>query len=245
MNELLPEDLNYVVNRLPRDVKKLMKDKGVYLAGGFIRSCIAGEKINDIDLWGADKEQLEMLAALFAGERKVRMMKTDNACTIITPGRTAVQFITRWTYNDPEVLVCSFDFSIASAVVWYDRERGIWVSYCHDTFYADLAAKRLRYLFPGRNEDAGGSMLRMTKFLGRGYRIAPESLAGLIARMNRGVTRDDFMELDETFQTKVYAGLLREVDPLTIVDGCEMLEAEPEEAPVTVTESMPWEETSK
>src|SRR3546814_108829 len=88
MNSLIPEDLNYVVNRLPRDVKKLMKDKGVYLAGGFIRSCIAGEKINDIDLWGQDKEQLEVIAALFAGERKVRMMNTDNACTIITPGRS-------------------------------------------------------------------------------------------------------------------------------------------------------------
>jgi hypothetical protein len=226
---LLPEDLNYVVNRLPRDVRKLMKDKPVFLAGGFIRSCIAGEKINDIDLWGQSKEQLEILAALFAGERKVRMMKTDNACTIITPGRTAVQFITRWTYGEPVRLAESFDFSIASAVVWYNPHLSKWNSWCHDTFYADLAAKRLRYLFPVRNEDAGGSMLRMTKFLARGYRIAPESLAGLIARMNAGIKRDDFLDQPEGHQAMVYAGLLREVDPLTIVDGCEMLEAEVED----------------
>lgn len=219
---LIPEDLNYVVNRLPTDVRKLLKTGQVYLAGGFIRSCIANEPTNDIDLWGRDAEQLKVTAQLFAGERKVRCMMTDNACTILTPGRTPVQFITRWTYHDPVKLAESFDFSIASAVIWYDLSGG-WRSWCHDAFYADLAAKRLRYLFPARNEDAGGSMLRMTKFLGRGYRIAPESLAGLVARMNQGIRHDDFLQKDEGHQARVYAGLLREVDPLNIVDGCEVL----------------------
>lgn len=93
---LLPEDLNYIVNRLPTDVRKLMKKGNIYLAGGFIRSCIANEQVNDIDLWGADPEQLKVTAQLFAGERKVRCMMTDNACTILTMGRTPVQFITRW-----------------------------------------------------------------------------------------------------------------------------------------------------
>lgn len=241
---LLPEDLNYIVNRLPTDVRKLMKKGNIYLAGGFIRSCIANEQVNDIDLWGADAEQLKVTAQLFAGERKVRCMMTDNACTILTNGRTPVQFITRWTYDDPVKLAESLDYSIASAVIWYERADaqpadgsrvyGQWKSHCHENFYADLASKRLRYLFPVRNEDAGGSMLRMTKFLARGYRIAPESLAGLIARMNSGIKYDDFLTTDERHQTKVYAGLLREVDPLTIVDGCEVLGAEPEEeAPVT------------
>lgn len=231
---LLPEDLNYIVNRLPTDVSKLMKKGNIYLAGGFIRSCIANEQVNDIDLWGADPEQLRVTAQLFAGERGVRCMMTDNACTILTNGRTPVQFITRWTYDDPVKLAESFDYSIASAVIWYEpadgsRVRGQWKSHCHEHFYADLAAKRLRYLFPVRNEDAGGSMLRMTKFLGRGYRIAPESLAGLIARMNAGITKNDFLERSEEHQTRVYAGLLREVDPLTIVDGCEVLGSTNEE----------------
>jgi hypothetical protein len=179
------------------------------------------------------------MAKLFAGERKVRCMETDNASTILTPNRTPVQFITRWTFDDPVKLAESFDYSIASAVIWFEkadaqptdgsRVYGQWKSWCHDTFYADLASKRLRYLFPVRNEDAGGSMLRMTKFLARGYRIAPESLAGLIARMNAGITKHDFLERSEDHQTKVYAGLLREVDPLTIVDGCEVLGATNEE----------------
>lgn len=227
---LLPEDLNYIVNRLPTDVRKLIKKGNIYLAGGFIRSCVANEQVNDIDLWGADAEQLKVTAQLFAGERKVRCMMTDNACTILTNGRTPVQFITRWTYDDPVELAESFDYSIASAVIWYEKIglSGRWKSHCHEHFYADLAAKRLRYLFPVRNEDAGGSMLRMTKFLARGYRIAPESLAGLIARMNAGIKYDDFLTKDEHRQARVYAGLLREVDPLTIVDGCEVLGTEPE-----------------
>lgn len=241
--KLLPEDLNYVVNRLPKDVKKLMRNRPVFLAGGYIRSLIAGEKVNDVDLWGADKEQLEITAALFAGERKVRMMKTDNACTILTPNRVPVQFITRWTYEDPKVLAESFDFTIASAVIWYDVEEGCWKSYCHDHFYADLAAKRLRYMYPVRNEDAGGSILRMTKFLGRGYRIAPEELAGLVARLNAGIKHSDFLTRDEHWQARVYAGLLREVDPLTIVDGCESMEANmEEELTVPVPLDDPFEE---
>lgn len=225
--ELIAEDLNYVVGRLPSDVRSLMKNKGVFLAGGFIRSCIANEPVNDIDLWGAHWEQLKMQAALLASDRKVRLMETDNACTILTPGRTPVQFITRWTFTDPVELAKSFDYSIASAVVWYEvtgLETGQWKSWCHERFYADLAAKRLRYLYPERNEDAGGSMLRMTKFLARGYRIAPESLAGLIARMNSGVKSSDFLDQPEFYQAKIYASLLREVDPLSIVDGCEILE---------------------
>jgi len=221
--QLLTEDLNYVVNRLPKDVKKLLKTETVYLAGGFIRSCIANEQVNDIDLWGEHPERLKTQAQIFAGERKVRCMVTDNACTILTLNRTPVQFITRWTFTDPYGLAESFDFSIARAVVWYCKADKEWKSTCDDTFYPDLASKRLRYMFPVRNEDAGGSMLRMTKFLSRGYRIAPESLAGLIARMNAGIKDYDFLTKTEEHQTMVYAGLLREVDPLNIVDGCEIL----------------------
>ena len=135
-----------------------------------------------------------------------------------------MQFIHRWTFQDPFEVAVSFDFSIAAAAVWYDVDRKVWLSDCDEMFYPDLAAKRLRYLSPVRNEDAGGSFLRMAKFLRRGYKISPESLGKLMARLNQGIKYPDFLAKDEAWQAQVYTGLLREVDPLTIIDGVEAVE---------------------
>lgn len=222
MNELLPEDLNYIVRNLPKDVFSLLKkNPNIYLAGGFIRAMVAGEQVADIDLWGADKGVLDATAEMFAAKRGVRCITTDNAHTILTPNRTPVQFITRWVHESPEALAQSFDYTIAQAVVWFGPYG--WESWCGENFYPDLAAKRLRYTCPARNEDAGGSMLRMTKFLNKGYKISPESMGKVIARLTMGF-RDNFMEYDEEMRGRVAIGKLREVDPLTIVDGVEGVE---------------------
>jgi hypothetical protein len=223
MSTLLPEDLNYIVRNLPKDVRRLMeKSPGIYLAGGFIRAMIAGEKVADIDLWGRDKAFLDSAAELFAAKREVLCMTTENAHTILTPNRTPVQFITRWVHDDPVSLAESFDYTIAQVVVWYGDNQ--WNSWCGEHFYPDLAAKRLRYTCPVRNEDAGGSLLRMTKFLSRGYKISPESMGKVIGRLTSGIKRDDFYAQPEEFRSRVLISLLREVDPLLIVDGVEPVE---------------------
>lgn len=222
MSELLPEDLNYIARNLPKDVRALLqKTPGLYLAGGFIRAMVAGEQVSDIDLWGRDKKELDVMAEMFAAKRQVRCMTTDNAHTILTPNRTPVQFITRWVHNDPVALAESFDYTIAQAVVWHGAEG--WDSWCGEYFYPDLAAKRLRYTMPKRNEDAGGSLLRMTKFLNRGYKISPESMGRVIARLTMGLY-ENFMTRDEQFRGSILIAKLREVDPLTIVDGVESVE---------------------
>lgn len=224
MSQLLPEDLHYIVTRLPRDLVKLMKTKQIFMGGGCIRDLVAKDEVSDYDLFGHDKLYLEEVAAQFATAREGRTWKTDNAVTVIAHPRKPVQFITRWLFSDAETLAQSFDFSIAQAVVWYAE--GGWHSYVSDNFYADLAARRLRYLSPVRNEDAGGSMLRVCKFLRRGYNIAPESLGKVMARLYRGVREEDFglWNEGEAGKAKVLTGLLREVDPLTVVDGLEVAE---------------------
>jgi len=127
-----------------------------------------------------------------------------------------VQVIHRWTYDVAEDLVQSFDFTIAKAAVWFDPVVG-WNSMCDETFYPDLAAKRLTYTSPQRNEDAGGSMLRVLKYYQRGYRIPLDSLGAVIARLMSGVEFDKIREGREETQekqlAKVVTGLLREVDP--------------------------------
>lgn len=51
MTTLLPEDLAWCIRRLPKDAKKLLLTPGPRLcvAGGFVRSCIAHEEINEIN----------------------------------------------------------------------------------------------------------------------------------------------------------------------------------------------------
>ena len=84
-------------------------------------------------------------------------------------------------------------------------------------FYEDLAAKRLRYTSPQRNEDAGGSMLRVLKFYQRGYRIPLNCLGAVVSRLVKGIDFDAVSGGTEATRekqiAKVISGLLREVDP--------------------------------
>jgi hypothetical protein len=220
---LTPLHLNFVLSRLPKDVIGLMKS-GAVLGGGFIRATIAGEKVNDIDLFGHTQEVLEGWAKDLALSRKGRLHATDNAYTVLAPPRHPVQFIHRWLFATPHDCLASFDFTIASAVIWWDIATEKWVSACHKDFYPDLASKRLVYLAPMRNEDAGGSILRARKFLRNGYFIDAASLGRVTARLAMGVDEISSVVKNEEWLAMVLAGLLREVDPLTIVDGMELVD---------------------
>ena len=77
-------------------------------------------------------------------------------------------------------------------------------------------------------------MLRMRKFLGRGYHIDADSLAGIMARMTVKMTDHsnfDSIKHHEEGQAQVLRGLLREVDPLLVIDGIEPVDVEHEGLP--------------
>jgi hypothetical protein len=221
MRELNYLDLCRVIAHLPSDVRTLLavNPGSLMIGGGFIRSTILGEKPNDIDIFGESKERLGEIAEAFCKVRpNSRKFKTDNAITVLSLGRTPVQFITRWTFYDMESLVKSFDFTIAMAAVYMKDER--WVSCIHDNYYEHLAAKRLVYTAPVREEEAGGSLMRVRKFLGRGYNILAPDLAAVITRLINAVEPAKVKELG---WEKVLTGLLREVDPLLPIDGIELV----------------------
>lgn len=216
MQKLERHDLQWCLRRAPKIVLELMKRQGptVVVAGGYIRACIARETVNDIDLFCPTKELAEALAIELAGGKE-KMHTTDNAYTIRSASRVPIQFIHRWTYPTPESLLSSFDFTVACAAFWWDGTQ--WQSLCHNRFYADLAGKRLHYLAPNRNEDAGGSILRVLKFYQKEYRIPVDSLGAVIARLMRDVDLERLPERRELGLegaiAKVVTGLLREVDP--------------------------------
>jgi hypothetical protein len=215
MTPLSQQDIRHVLSRMPKALIKIMKERPIMLAGGAIRSVIAGEPVSDWDLFGPNHDTLDRtadsLAASITGSS--RKIVTNNAITIARGGATPVQFITRWVYDAPDELLQSFDFSIARAAIWF--QSGLWISRADERFYQDLAARRLTYCSPIREEEAGGSMLRVIKFLRRGYSISPENLALVIDRLMANV------HAGPVPRAQVIAGLLREVDPLSLIDGLE------------------------
>jgi len=230
MNELTKSDLNFVLSRCPKDIVKMIRlNPGkLFLAGGFIRATIAGEKCSDVDLFGSDKEFLKSKAKDLAYDRKGRFFSTDNATTILAPPRYPVQFITRWLFSDAVSLINSFDFTVCQAAIWSEKvaeDKIIFRSAISNLFYPDLAARRLVYTHPVRDEDVGGSMLRVIKYVKRGYSIQAPSLAGVVARLMSKVIINRIPDSDkERGAAMVITGLLREVDPLTVVDGTEFVD---------------------
>ena len=240
--ELLDNDLRYVVTRLPKDIRELLTEHPgkLFVGGGFIRATIAGEEPSDIDLFGHDAAVLENIAAILKDRREgARLHKSKNAITIITPNRMPVQFITRWTFDTADALVKSFDFTVCQAAVWRTGNKvnsewrsslGGWRSSLGERFYIDLAGRRLVYTNPVCDEEAGGSLLRVLKYVKRGYSIQVTSLGDVVARLAHKV-RESPMAYSEEGLGQVFAGLLREVDPLTVVDGFDVVDEHEPEGP--------------
>lgn len=210
---LTTRDLHWIVTTLPRAVQNVLRalPAQVFLAGGYIRSRVSNTPVNDVDLIVGSKDAAKFVTDTLADGNKI--WSTENAYTILGRKPT-VQVVHRWTFDTPEQAIESFDFTIACAAVWYDGEA--WRSVCHPDYYADLAAQRLVYLSPVREEEPGGSLLRVLKFYQRGFRIPLDSLAAVIVRLLRGVDDKTYPGIwhEEKRLSTILSGLLREVDPM-------------------------------
>ena len=220
------QDLHFCVKRLPKRLKGLIEkeEKIIIIAGGYIRSIITGETISDIDVFAGDKKTSEVFARKLINNKN-DLYITDNAITIKNL-YIPVQFIHRWVYDNPLNVIKSFDFSICQAAIWYDKKEKKWSSQCSNNFYQDLAAKRLVYLSPDRNEDTGGSLLRVLKYYQRGYRIPLDSFGAVLARLFESIEWNSGMA-EQNIATLI-TGLLLEVDPAGFIDNNAYLPKEEE-----------------
>lgn len=212
MTTLLPEDVRWCVRLLGPKVAETVKKNNLIVAGGFIRSAIAREEVNDLDMFPIGEFVVEDVVNKvcmdlhgWSTHRKAPIV-TDNAVTILCNSKP-VQIVYRWRFNSAEECVKSFDYTIARAAIWWDGTE--WKSVCDDRFYADLSAKRLVYRAPERHEDAGGSMLRMFKFYQRGYRAPLDTITLVSYRWISGIDRS---VNDPEFMRFMLARLV-EVDP--------------------------------
>lgn len=242
MRKLDKHDVYWCARRLPRQLADFLKDHPrAIVGGGFVRACIAHEEVHDVDVFAPDAEAAKAWAQLlFAKSPKVfrGVHETDNAFTVIG-GSLPVQFVHRWSFPSAESLLESFDFTIACAAIWWNGSERHWESLADERFYIDLAAKRLVYRSPKRNEDAGGSMLRVLKFYQRGYRIPLDSLGAVTARLAMAVKWEDVHQAGESQMpteervAMVLTGLLREVDPFIDMEHVAHLPSQAEKGEAT------------
>ncbi len=173
-------DANKLFDSLPMQVKTtLLKYQGnVYVGGGYLRDSILGEKVKDIDLfstYGVQTQVREYLKSISDS-----YFTSNNATTFYIKGQPTFQLITKWTYQDAQDMIKDFDFTI-NQIGLYVKDNKPIVVYL-DEFLEDIASKTLTYTQPIREENCAGSLLRMVKFLGRGYTIDRKNLAALIGR---------------------------------------------------------------
>lgn len=208
---LTETDLLTCVRFLPGNLRDLLMahPNRMYVAGGYVRSTIAREKVHDIDIM-LHRETPSYTAALELADKDADALHITANATTVASMNPSVQFITRWLFASPQDVLKSFDFTIAAAIFWYDGSG--WTSLCHPDYYTDLAARRLVYMKPVREEEPGGSMLRVLKFTERGYRIGLGDLAAVIARLTDKVHGSEFSQTEEGY-IQVIQGLLYEVDP--------------------------------
>jgi hypothetical protein len=230
MIALVSHDLAWCVRRLNNDVRILLQanPRSVFLAGGYIRSCITREPIADVDLFISASADLKKHVGALTGTSDPGdlITYTQNAATIHWKPR--VQIIHRWTFENAQDGIERFDFTIARAAIWFDGQQ--WQSACDESYYSDLAAKRIVYCAPQRDEEPGGSLLRLLKFYRRGYTAPLDTIGAILARIANNV--DAATEIGMAGE---FTRLLREVDPavvsrsLQLPNATETLAAPPED----------------
>lgn len=194
--KLTDYDIRKVLSELPVGIVSFLQENKVYLAGGFIRAVLAGEEPNDIDLFSENSVRATSMAIKLSCQMYNEMIYTTvNAHTLRGEDMPVVQFIYAWTFSNAHALISSFDYTISQAAIWF--ENGEWQSIAAETFYDDLREKQLVYTTPERHEEAGGSLLRMRKFLKAGYDISSYDMAKVITRLFRGIDVHAFAESDE------------------------------------------------
>jgi hypothetical protein len=204
-----PLDVKRVVKLLPKELRDILqKTPGLVVAGGLVRAAVSGDRVSDIDVFAPNLTVARAAATLYEKQIEVdtRQIETPNAITVLAEDkRKAVQFITRWTFDDPTRLIYSFDFSIARAAVWWEKGGNQWASACDSRFYVDLAARRLVFMKPEDNT-AGGTLLRVQKFVRLGYRISAFQMAAVVMNLARQAGAEERV-LHKTER------LIKEVDP--------------------------------
>lgn len=188
MEKLKDSDVVKVLSKL-REVSgglaiDIMKTEKVVLAGGFIRSVIDNDEINDIDLFMKKDVIIEDIVDKCD-------VQTDNSYIIFKD--KPVQIIKhKWKFDDPCELIEQFDYVITMAAVWF--ENGEINSVCNDFYYDDIKCKELTMFRVHDKIETCKSLVRSVKFTKHGYSFEIETLYKMIESISGKELTDDESE---------------------------------------------------
>jgi hypothetical protein len=181
---LHPDFTEMIVAALPTEIRELAISEGpnILIAGGFCRDVMTGAEPKDIDIFSVSSQAMHNAIHNFDWTEHYTARLTANAKSFIhDDDGPDVQFISRVYYADHFEAVKSFDFSICQVGVFYIPGKG-WEGICTVEYMEDLPEFKMRYTAPERDEDPGASLLRMVKFVSRGYKIAEADIARVMGR---------------------------------------------------------------
>jgi hypothetical protein len=180
IERLEPDDVLWCASNLPEPLAVALQGMkgGAYVAGGHVRSCIAGEGRVDVDVFATSADSEEELAQelnLFVDEDPFR---TEFARTY-SGAHAPIQLISRWHFEGAEDLIHHFDFTVSEALIFWDSAAKRWEGFCGPRFYRDLAARRLVFSAPEDRDrlQSGGTLLRLARYSRKGYKATPETVA--------------------------------------------------------------------
>lgn len=199
---LVDRDLEKVLSQIPDVILDLLKEENVFLAGGALLSAMKEIEINDFDLFGTSKDELQRVYRDMHNKHVSRLVETKNAATLVIKDTKPVQFITRWVFANAVDCMMSFDFTVCRIAIWY--ENGAFRSAVDSRFYDDLYTNRLTYTSPDRDEDSAGSLLRAFKYAKKGYNVPKETIMAVVARFVAGLDADQENRLDEMDESELY-----------------------------------------
>jgi hypothetical protein len=158
---------------------KQFKFDGTWIAGGYIRDLIVGDKYNDIDIFGRNKESLDKFKDDNLANCKC-LYDTPELKTYDYQG-TKVQLIYRF-YPDIEACLESFDFTICQFA--YDGQLRCNAEAIVHLFNKQLIIHKLNGLY------LLDSMRRMQKYIQRGYTICNDGLMQIITAARSASAED-------------------------------------------------------
>ena len=166
---------------LDRELKDIGLDKqpGWYLAGGACTSSFSNAKIHDLDIFFRSQWALSNALAVYSADEKIKVKySTDNAVSYRVNGKK-VQFIKKDGFvGEPEAVVPHFDFTISMCAYVPDERR----FHYDPKFMEHLAARTLVYNPDSKNPLS--TMVRVKKFLARGYTVSGVELVKLGLAIN-------------------------------------------------------------
>ena len=183
-----PVDVRAIVRAIPEWVRELMHDnEKISVSGGFPRAIIAGETPKDIDVWTPKAlDILDVCVIPRVGEAWPSLLET-NAYTIREGEPVPVSFVYCHRFETLEECLDRFDFTVCQAGVCV--RNGEWFGLVGESFYRDLAARRLVVREAGLDSPVS-TCERIVRYASRGYRINRGQFKPL-AKIINGMSADE------------------------------------------------------